>query len=73
MDEILKAIKELDAKFEIMDDKFEKKFKNLENKVDTKFDMVYAQLDRMETMINTVVQTANEDTIAILKIIGPKH
>jgi archaellum component FlaC len=76
MEEILKAIQQLEEKFdnrfEKLDKKFdliEEKFELIDNKFEKKFDKVTSQLDRMETTINNVSKTANQDTNAILKII----
>jgi hypothetical protein len=46
-----------------MDDRFIR----LEDKMETKFKMVTEQLDRMETTLNIVAKTANDDTFAILE------
>ncbi|MFZ3588929.1 hypothetical protein ACOI1C_06515 [Bacillus sp. DJP31] len=48
-------------------DQILKAIQQLEQKFDSKFDKVTTQLDRMETTINNIAQTANEDTVAILK------
>ncbi len=63
MEEILKAIKQLEEKFDMKFDGLEEKFDVLEER----FDKVTTQLDRMETTINNVAQTPGDDTFAILK------
>ncbi|MEQ2526832.1 hypothetical protein WMO40_08975 [Bacillaceae bacterium CLA-AA-H227] len=77
MDEILKAIQQLENrmndKFEKIDEKFDKidgKFDKIDERFDTmegKMEQMVGQLDRMENTLNIVARTANDDTVAILK------
>jgi predicted nucleic acid-binding Zn-ribbon protein len=70
MEKILTAIQQMENRFNQMDDRFnqmDNKFKELEDKMDIKFEKVTEQLDRMETTLNIVAKTANDDTVAILE------
>lgn len=57
MEQILTAIQQM------MNDRF----KQLEDRMETKFEKVTEQLDRMETTLNIVSKTTNDDTLAILE------
>jgi DNA anti-recombination protein RmuC len=63
MEQILTAIRQLDNRFNQIDDRFNQ----LEDRMELKFEKVTEQLDRMETTLNIVAKTANDDTVAILE------
>ena len=56
MEQILKALQE-------MEQRVNKKFDSM----DAKFDTMTKQLDRMEETLNNITQTANGDTVTILE------
>jgi predicted nucleic acid-binding Zn-ribbon protein len=56
MEQILKAIQQMEGR---INEKFEK--------VDQNFENVTEQLDRMETTLHAVAETANHDTMAIFE------